>query len=41
MWCDHPLSQRDKATKRAVEVNVGSGEGIEQNLKKGVGWWAI
>lgn len=28
MWCDHPFSQRNKTTKRAVKVEVG-GEGRE------------
>ena len=26
MWCDHPLSQINKITKRPVEVEVGGGE---------------
>ena len=28
MWCDHPFSQRNKTTKRAVKVEVGD-EGRE------------
>ena len=41
MWRYHPFSQRNKTTKRAVEVEVvvlfysggGGGEGSGQNLK--------
>ena len=37
IWCDHPLSQRNKTIERAVGIGVGGdrdrGEG-EQNLKK-------
>ena len=36
MWHDHPSSQRNKTTKRAVGVEVGGkGGGGGQNLKKG------
>ena len=37
MWHDHPFSQRNEATKRAMRVKVGGdGEGkVGQNLKKG------
>ena len=31
MWRNHPFSQRDKATKRAVRVGVG------KKFKKGIG----
>ena len=38
MWRDHPFSQRNKATERAVGVEVGDeeegGGGGGQNLKK-------
>ena len=34
MWRNHPFSQRNKATKRAVEVEVWGGGGA-QNLKIG------
>ena len=39
MWCNHPFSQRNKATKITVEVKVGApvGEGGRQNLKNGGG----
>ena len=38
MWCDHPFSQRSKATKRAVGVKVGgNGEGLDKIWKRGVG----
>ena len=38
MWHDHPFSQRNKTTKRAVGLEVGEdGEekGVGQNLVKG------
>ena len=38
MWCDHPFSQKNKTTERAVGVAVGDdreGGGGGQNLKKG------
>ena len=40
MWHNHPFSQRNKTTERAVGVGVGGkrewgGGGIGQNLKKG------
>ena len=35
MWCDHPFSQRNKRTKRAVEVG-GDGKGVAgPKLEKG------
>ena len=38
MWHDHPFSQRNKATKRALELEVGGkigwGGRVKQNLKK-------
>ena len=37
MLCDHPFSQKNKATKRAVDVEFGD-EGARmggQNLKEG------
>ena len=37
MWPDHPFSQRNKITERAVRVEVGGsrkGTGV-QNLKNG------
>ena len=41
MWRDHPFSQRNKTTERAVGVGVGGnkeegggGGGVGQNLKK-------
>ena len=37
MWRDHPFSQRNKTTERAVGVGVGvnmEGGGVGQNLKK-------
>ena len=38
MLRDHPFSKRNKATKRAVKVEVGGeGVGFVQNLKKGAG----
>ena len=40
MWHDHPFSQRNKSTKKAVEMEVG-GDGervVVQILKSG---WAI
>ena len=39
MWHDHPFSQRNKTTERAVVVGVGGdrkGSGAGQNFKKGV-----
>ena len=46
MWHNHPFSQRNKATERAVGVRVGDGrEGeVGQSLKKGGmqnRWWGI
>ena len=42
MWCDHPFSQRNRATERTVWVGVagnrevgGGGVEIGQKLKKG------
>ena len=32
VWSDHPLSQRNKVTKRAFKVDIRMGVG--QNLKK-------
>ena len=38
MLHNHPFSQRNKATKRAVGVEVGGNGGeVGQNLKKGGG----
>ena len=36
MWRDHPFSQRNKTTERAVGVGVGVSmvAGVGQNLKK-------
>ena len=34
MWRDHPFSERNKATKRAVGAEVGS-EGVDKICKKG------
>ena len=38
MWRDHPFSQKNKTTKRAVGVGVGGdregGGRVGQNLKK-------
>ena len=37
MWCNHPFSQRNKRTKRAVGVEVGGdGKGVAgSKLEKG------
>ena len=37
MWCNHPFSQRNKATKRAVKIEVrrGCGAGWESWLGEG------
>ena len=37
MWCNHPFSQRNKRTERAVGLGVeGDRErGVGQNFKKG------
>ena len=35
MWCDHPFSQRNNATKRAVGVEVGGGGGGWKKFVKG------
>ena len=38
MWCNHPFSQRNKATEKAVEVEVGDdGDGQTKFEKGGVG----
>ena len=39
MWHNHPLSQRSKTLKIAVEVKVGGSgkEGLDIILKNGVG----
>ena len=37
MWRNHSFSQRNKATKKAVEAGVGGnreGGGVGQNLKR-------
>ena len=36
MWNDHPFSQRNKATQRAVRIEIGGGR-VGQNLKKSGG----
>ena len=35
MWHNHPVSQRNKTTKRAIGVEVGGNRVVEQNLKMG------
>ena len=38
MWCDHPFSQRNKITERAVGVSVGDDMErwrVGENVKKG------
>ena len=37
MWCHHAFSQRNKATKRVVEVEVEGEEGWT-NFEKGEAW---
>ena len=38
MWCNHPFSQRNKATEKAVEVEGGDdGDGQTKFEKGGVG----
>ena len=39
MWCNHPFSQRNKATKKAVEIEIrrGRGAGWERRLGEGSG----
>ena len=46
MWRDCPFSQRNKATKRAVRVEVGGkggeGEGLDKIWKKGTRkYWGL
>ena len=45
MWCDHPFSQRNKATKRAVGVEAGEGGCTKFEIKGGSlnyrGEWGI
>ena len=37
-WCDHPFSQRNKTTKRAVGMKVGGvGLGLDRNWKRRIG----
>ena len=37
MWRDHPFSQKNKTTKRAVGAEIGGDmeRGVGQNLRKG------
>ena len=37
MWCDHPFSQRNKATKRALRLKVGGKDGGRTKFEKGGG----
>ena len=37
VWCHHAFSQRNKATKRVVEVEVEGEEGWTK-FEKGEGW---